>query len=198
MQTFPLLYAGSISYYATLFKTKQIGFDVHERYVKQTLRNRMYILSANGVQALSIPVIKPNGSKSLSSEVLVDDSSSWRTQHLKSLQTAYASSPYFEHYESEIKEILLNTELKNLMDFNLHFHCCIDTWLDLDIKNICLEKHEYSSELELFKSTFSERNKSYAAQKYMQVFTQKETFEADLSILDAIFNLGPMARKLLN
>lgn len=192
-----MLYAGSVSYYAALFHAKHVAFDIHERYVKQTLRNRMYILSANGVQALSIPVIKPNGSKSLSSEILIDDSSSWRMQHLKSLQTAYASSPYFEHYESEVKAILLNTELKNLMEFNLHFHSIISLWLDLDLENFCLNNYTYSTESELFKSTFSERNVLYRGERYIQVFTQKDTFESDLSILDAIFNLGPMARNLL-
>jgi hypothetical protein len=36
-----------------------------------------------------------------------------------------------------------------------------------------------------------------AEHEYQQVFVSKENFVPDLSILDAIFNLGPMARKLL-
>ena len=197
MHVFPLLYAGSISYYQALFKEECVVFDINERYVKQTLRNRMYILAANGVQALSIPVVRTLGSRSSSLEVLCDDSNAWRLQHFKSLQAAYASSPYFEHYESEVRAILLDTKLARLMDFNLVFHEAICRWLGLDFQAEFTSQHEYSVENEEFKAKFSQRNPEYVGQKYTQVFSQQDSFEGDLSILDAIFNLGPMARTLL-
>jgi hypothetical protein len=197
VHVFPLLYAGSISYYEALFKEQSVVFDLHERYVKQTLRNRIYILSANGVQPLSIPVVRTKGSRSSSLDVFCDDSTAWRLQHVKSLQAAYASSPYFEHYEQEVRAILLDTQLTRLMDFNLAFHQVICSWLGLDFRTEFTLQEAYSAEVEEYKAKYSLRNSEYEGQKYTQVFSQNGSFESDLSILDAIFNLGPMARTLL-
>lgn len=192
---FPVAYFGSVSYYKSLVQAGEISFELFEHYVKQTLRNRMAILSPNGVQNLSIPVIKPQGNKTITKNMLISDAENWQKVHWRAIESAYAASPYFEHYGSEVKQ-LIEFDSENLVDFNLNIHSRIVQWLDLPIQTRFTDT--YSTELQNgqdFRNAFRELDLQ-ADYHYTQVFSPEGKFVADLSILDAIFNLGPMARKL--
>ncbi|MCD6178831.1 MAG: WbqC family protein, partial [Bacteroidales bacterium] len=56
-------YFPPILHYAWLLKNQEISVEQFETFPKQTFRNRCVILSANGLQSLTVPVIKPNGAK---------------------------------------------------------------------------------------------------------------------------------------
>ena len=51
-------YLGPIEYYFHLINCKNVTIDTYENYVKQTYRNRCCILSPNGIQNLTIPLVK--------------------------------------------------------------------------------------------------------------------------------------------
>ena len=192
---FPIAYFGSISYYKDLVAHTDIVLEVHEHFVKQSVRNRTRILTANGMQELSVPIIKPNGSKTATKDILVSPTKDWRKDHWRALESAYKHTAYFEHYGEEVK-MLIYQNTSDLIGFDLQIIERIQMWLDLPysyecssefapIDNLatdyrfCYSKHSYKNEYQ-----------------YFQVFQDRFSFEGDLSILDALFNLGPMARKL--
>jgi hypothetical protein len=192
--SFPLLYFGSISYYQAIFRTENPVFDVHERYVKQTQRNRCSILGANGVLSLTIPVSKPNGSKSLYSDIQISPLSDWKKQHWKAIESAYSSAAYFDFYGMEVHELIFQ-ESSNLFDFNWKIHERICSWLSIN-PGIPLEIHTFSLGNEAQKAIFNDR-KEMEHITYYQLFQPNSNFEYDLSILDAIMNIGPLARKVI-
>lgn len=193
---FPIAYFGSVSYYQKMIQMKAISFEIQEHYVKQSLRNRITILSVSGIQHLSIPVSKPNGNKSTTQEIEISNAENWRKIHWKAIESAYASAPYFEHYGLEVKELIDNFEI-NLFKFNLHIHQRIVKWLQLPITSAETKSYDFDIRDELdFRIKFNNRNET-VDYHYHQVFSPTEKFEGDLSILDVIFNLGPMARKIL-
>lgn len=193
---FPIAYFGSISYYQKMVQMKSIQFELHEHYVKQTLRNRITILSVSGIQQLSIPVAKPNGNKTLTRDIVISNAENWRKLHWKAIESAYSSAPYFEHYSSEVKELIDNAET-NLYRYNLNIHQRIIDWLQLPISVDVTNSYdlELSAEFD-FRMKFNNLQETVDYQ-YQQVFSPNEKFEGDLSILDAIFNLGPMARNII-
>ncbi len=193
---FPVAYFGPVSYYQKMLQAEEISFEVHEHYVKQTLRNRTTILGANGIQNLSIPVIKPNGNKTLTKDILISYAENWQKNHWKAIESAYSPSPYFEHYGSEVKE-LVDFQTEDLIHFNQNIHQRIVQWLDLKLEEGF--SHSYLTDVDPandLRSAFKETAIS-ANYSYTQVFSPEGKFIPDLSMLDAIFNLGPMARKLI-
>jgi hypothetical protein len=191
---FPTAYFGSISYYKSLVQMEAISFELYEHYVKQNIRNRMSILGANGLLNLSIPVEKPNGNKTLTKDIRISYAENWQKNHWKAIESAYAPSPYFEHYESEVKELIFSQN-SNLVDFNLQIHLKIVEWLSLPIDHKFTESYEF--ELNPFQDFRKLNWPSTENSNYIKVFSSENILEDDLSILDAIFNLGPMARNLL-
>ena len=60
-------YAGSVDYYAAMLRFGCVGICGYERYNKRNKHlNRMEIAGTNGIQTLSVPLSKPNGSMKVS------------------------------------------------------------------------------------------------------------------------------------
>lgn len=191
---FPVAYFGPVAYYREMAQAGEILFEVHEHYVKQTLRNRTSILGPNGVQILSIPVIKPGGNKTLTKDIRIAYAENWQKNHWKAIESAYSPSPYFEHYGQEVKE-MIDFEESSLFHFNQNIHQNIVRWLGLDIQSGTTEMYTPALEND-FRNQFKDTG-DLSEKSYTQVFSPEGKFVPGLSILDAIFNLGPMARKLI-
>ena len=96
-----------------------------------------------------------------------------------------------------MKELLFN-ETHNLLKFNTAITQRIIDWLYLDTKiDFTTEFHPImDNDLRLSliqKDEFQEKIKA----PYIQVFPGDENYQESLSILDAIFCEGPMARNLI-
>ena len=192
---FPIAYFGSISYYKDVISKSSIEFEIQEHFVKQSIRNRSRILTANGSMELSIPVIKPNGSKTLTKDILILNSNDWRKDHWRAIESAYKHAAYFDHYGEEIKSLIYQ-ETKDLIGFNLNIMDRIQKWLDLPYYYSLTSDFSPINEINSdFRFGFTQHpfQNEY---KYFQVFQDKMSFVGDLSILDAILNLGPMARNI--
>lgn len=188
---FPVAYFGNIAYFRELFKEQNVLLESKEHFVKQTIRTRCEILTANGVQQLNIPVKKTMGSKTPMDEIEISFDTDWRKIHWKSIESAYASSPFFDHYGMEVKE-LIYANIDKLFDFNLNITNRIIDWLSLDLKiKRTLEFEPGNSEVDYRKIDFILRD---TLPVYMQTFGTKKEFIADMSILDLIFSEGPLAR----
>ena len=189
-QVFPTSYFGNLSYYFALIQESSIIFEAKEHFIKQTYRNRCEVLTGNGVQAISIPVIRKNGSKTSIDEVIISNHTDWRKDHWKAIESAYSNSPYFDHYGIEVKELIYNNET-NFLKFNEQIHLKICSWLGIETV------HQFSTEFSSTTESTYHFNENTSLKSYIQVFGDFKSFTPNLSILDAIFCLGPMARKLI-
>ena len=195
---FPTSYFGNIEYYKKLSSYDSVMIESYETYPKQTFRNRCEITTANGILSLSIPIEKPNGSKTRTNEILISSKEKWQLIHWRAIEAAYASSPYFEYYEPEVKELIFDED-DNLIQFNHNIIKRIKHWLDLPTKL------EYTNEYNLIDSNIDFRNlflksinpREFQHDHYQQVFEIENGFFQNVSILDAIFCLGPMSRLLI-
>jgi len=177
------------------FNAKHIVLDTHDSYVKQTYRSRCYIAAANGKLTLNIPIIHDgSGTSSLYRDIQIDHSQPWASNHLKSIMSAYKSSPYFEYYQDGF-ETLYSSIPDGLMEWNIKTMF----WLlnQLEIKPSTSESASYTGdELSTYLIT-AKKKTSRPLEPYMQVFQEKHGFLQPLSGLDLLFNLGPSARAYL-
>ena len=187
-------YLAPITYYAELINSKEAIIDTNENYVKQTYRNRCEILSPNGIQNLTIPLVKARQKKPTNKvKIAYDDN--WRKIHWKSLESAYRSSPYFEYYEDDFYPFYHEKEYEYLVDFNEALQNKIIELLSLEVEITQSEKYveDVASEND-FRALISPKNKSTLNfTKYIQVFGDRNGFNPNLSIVDLLFNEGPNA-----
>lgn len=197
MPILPTSYFGSIAYFKELAKHSVMQIEAHEHFPKQTYRNRCDILGGDGILSLSIPTKKPNGSKTTTENIILSDEENWRIRHWRAITSAYQSSAYFDYYSIEVKELLLS-ETENLLKFNTAITQRIIDWLYIDTKIELTTEFRPAMPNDLrfslvHKDGFQEKVKA----PYIQVFPGKENYQESLSILDAIFCEGPLARNLI-
>jgi len=96
-------YLGSIQYYTKLLNYNTICIEQYENFNKQSYRNRCHIYGANGLQSLTIPVNKGRTQKMLIKDVTLSYETAWPKNHLKSFESAYMSSPFYEFYIDDIR-----------------------------------------------------------------------------------------------
>ena len=192
-------YFPNIYQFIQIIKAKNILFEVSDNYQKQTFRNRTYIYGANGKLGLFIPVIHSHKNRELFKDVKISYESNWMDLHLKSLQSAYRSSPYFEYFEDDFIKLYSEKE-KFLADFNIKCIKLISNLLDLDLDfKISNEYVEKTNDIiDLRDLSNARKEKKIETPKYIQVFESKHGYLNNLSILDLIFSEGKNSVLLMN
>ena len=188
----PLNYFGSIRYFQELLRPQSV-IDIHEHYIKQTGRSRCEILSANGRIQLSVPVSKPYGSKTAIKDVEVSYNTDWQRVHWRAIESAYASSAFFDDYAFDIERLIFSGQ-KTLMGLDLASIQLVNSWLDLELDYHCSENFLEGLNINDLRNVDLESN---SIPRYYQLFSSSDNFESGLSVLDLIFSEGPMARKWL-
>jgi uncharacterized protein YraI len=87
-------YLAPVEYYMQLNIAEQVIIEKMDNYVKQTYRNRCVIATANGMQTLSIPVVKPDFHKCYTRDIRIADHGNWRHLHWNAIVSAYRSTPF--------------------------------------------------------------------------------------------------------
>lgn len=192
-------YFPNIHQFIQIIKANNILFEVSDNYQKQTFRNRTYIYGANGKLGLFIPVIHSHKNRELFKDVKISYESNWMDLHLKSLQSAYRSSPYFEYFEDDFIKLYSEKE-KFLADFNIKCIKLISNLLDLDLDfKISNEYVEKTNDIiDLRDLSNARKEKKIETPKYIQVFESKHGYLNNLSILDLIFSEGTNSVFLMN
>jgi len=190
----PISYFGPIKYYK-LLNTNDCKIEQHENYQKRTIRNRTKVLAANGILSLSVPLRKGK-TQSTITETLISNDTAWREVHIKSIKSAYSSSPYFEYYFDAIAELIAKPH-RTLFELDL---ATINHFSDLGIIEPVSFTKSYVKVLPEDQLDFRAEKDwlSQSIEPYIQVFESKFGFTPQLSILDALFNLGPETGKLIN
>ena len=172
--TFAAFYFGPIDYYAEMVKSQSLNIEVCENFQKQTYRNRMNILGANGKLMLNIPTLH-DGTR-IFKDLQPSYEYDWQKEHIKSLKSAYKSSPYFEYYEDDIIPILEKKE-KFLLDLNLKTIEFINQKLNLDLEIKQTEFYQIIDKEFDFRNQFSAKKPAqYELTEYAQVFDDKFEF----------------------
>jgi hypothetical protein len=192
-------YFPNIHQFRQIIKANNILFEVSDNYQKQTFRNRTYIYGANGKLGLFIPVIHTHKNRELFKDVKISYESNWMDLHLKSLQSAYRSSPYFEYFEDDFIKLYSEKE-KFLADFNIKCIKLISNLLDLDLDFKISSKYVEKTNdiIDLRDLSNARKEKKIETPKYIQVFESKHGYLNNLSILDLIFSEGKNSVLLMN
>lgn len=183
-------YFAPIIQYAVIAQSDKVVFEVHDNFQKQTYRNRCNIATANGKQALTVPFQHQKGVKLKTSEIKIDYKDNWQIQHLRALETAYSSSPFFEFYRDDIAP-LFQTKFERLLELNIATHNFISDAIELEIPTEFSTEYDMHSEMDFRTLAIAKNKMSYELKRYIQVFEPKLGFLSNLSILDLLFMEGP-------
>ena len=190
----PTFFAPIVQYVAMALES-DIIFEKHDNFQKQTYRNRCYIYGANGKQLLTVPVHRSeNGGRQKTKDIKIDNSFPWKRNIIRSLESSYRSSPYFEYYEDDIVKVF-EKDYDYLLDLNLFAHEVISESLQLEETLSYSNSFELESKVSLDMRHLASAKKAplYDFEKYTQVFDDKHGFISNLSILDLLFNEGTNA-----
>lgn len=206
MPSIPLLssaYLAPVRYFAHLYTAPHAVIETCDNYVKQTYRNRCLIAGPNGVQALTVPIEKPALGKVAMRDIRISDHGNWRHLHWNALQSSYERSPFFEYYADDLRPFYEH-RIEFLLDFNEGLQQTILNLLDLSPTILHTDAYLAAPSedmLDLREMISPKRpwqdDTTFTPQPYYQVFSHKHGFQADLSIVDLLFNMGPEARIIL-
>jgi hypothetical protein len=183
-----LYYLPNIQYFQELLKNEVLTFHLNDVYHRQTFRNRTEIIGPNGKMVLSIPTVKLLPDQRQFEKIKISYSEPWLKQHWKSFESAYRRSAYFEFYEDKFKPFYQKPSVEYLWEYNFELIKVILKLLKIEKEINLVNDHNYQrNEAELI----------LINKPYTQVFQNKLAFEANLSVIDLLFNTGPKAKDYL-
>lgn len=198
MNELPLCCFAPVSWYV-LYADENFCLAQDEYFQKQTYRNRFDILTGNGVQTLTIPVESTGGERKLLRDIRISPEYNGK-KTLQAIRSAYGNSAMYDFIEQELEELFLKEE-RFLFDFNMRSHNWVCRWYPKVVDQRSTESKvvsQRSTESKVLDERWKIRGtRPVELKSYPQVFADRFPFEKDLSILDAIFNLGKTSMKSL-
>ena len=189
-------YFGPVQWYQKLKRYDHCVIEQYDSYQKQTYRNRCVIATANGLQALTVPV-EVGGKKEEVREVRISDHNQWRRVHWNALQSAYSESPFFEYYADDIRPFF-EQKYEFLIDFNEAIRQKMCELLDIDTSvsyssGFMVHGSGFMDFREVIHAKHPQDDPEFQPRSYWQVFQHRYGFQPNLSILDLLFCMGPEA-----
>jgi hypothetical protein len=174
-------------------KANLVTFEMDDNFQKQTNRNRAYIYSPNGKQLLNVPIKHSKSPHQKTKDVRIENDFAWQKQHLKSLEAAYRSSPFFEYFEDLFQPIFAKKHTF-LMDLNMESMALVSSCLkfEFDFDETTEYFFDTGAKTDL-RSLINGKKDRTQLEKYTQVFGNKHGFINNLSSLDLLFNEGRYA-----
>lgn len=191
-----LQYLPNTTYFSLLAKADKVIIEQNENFVKQTYRNRTQILTPNGVDSLSIPLLGSQ-KKIKVDEIEIDHHQKWANRHWRAIKSAYGKAPFFEYYADYIEAEIYRNH-KTLFGLNLSLLTLCLKFLQIDTPILFTSTYQKSPDYPITdlrsaihpKKPFTSFPR-LAYTPYQQVFGS--SFVQGLSILDLLFSEGPNA-----
>jgi len=146
---------------------------------------------------------KLHGEKTPITDVEIDYTSPWQKIHLKSIQSAYQTSPFYEYYADDFNA-LYDEMPERLFDLNLRLLQYVLKQIDLKTDIHLTEAFEkIPGDIVDFRRSIQPKarlykpDESFVPAPYQQVFQERYGFLPNLSIIDLLFNEGPNALHII-
>lgn len=196
----PAAYLPSVEYFAYLLRGG-CTVDLGEHFVKRSERNRARILASGGVMELTVQVRHADRPRQPMREVRIDYSKRWQHQHWGALVASYKASPYFDFYAERL-EPFYRRQYDFLVDYNLGLLevLCGASGVALPaFSERYVEAATGDVDLRPKRrvATGKEKGPAFVAEPYVQVFSDRQPFAANLSVADLLFAEGPAAVSVL-
>ena len=199
-------YFGPVQWYQKLKRYDHCVIEQYDSYQKQTYRNRCVIATANGLQALTVPVDhSPLTIDHVQCKDLrISDHNQWRRVHWNALQSAYSESPFFEYYADDIRPFF-EQKYEFLIDFNEAIRQKMCELLDIETSvsyssgfmvhgsGFMVLGSGFMDFREVIHAKHPQDDPEFQPRSYWQVFQHRYGFQPNLSILDLLFCMGPEA-----
>jgi hypothetical protein len=190
-----------VFYFSRIVFHDKVFIEQHEHFIKQTFRNRYSILSPNGRVDLIIPVEHGRSPGLKIRDVKIAYHTEWQRNHWRTICTAYNNSPWFRDMEDEMKPYYVR-KWEYLFDFNQAYLTTIlgllnirkEIYLTTDFEMVPGSSANFREVISPKKDA-TQWDPGYLQPTYTQVFSDKFPFVAGLSILDLLFNEGPVAKE---
>ena len=195
-------YFGPIQWYQKLYRYDHCLIEQYDSFQKQTYRNRCVIATANGTQALTVPIEHlplTSHPSPLVKDLRISDHNQWRRVHWNALQSAYSESPFFEYYADDLRPFF-EKKYDFLIDFNEDIRQKVCELIDFKpsveyTKEFTSDNSLQTSVIFDFRDVINAKHPKpdadFEAKEYWQGFQHKHGFQSNLSILDLLFNMGP-------
>ena len=173
-----------------------VQLEACENYLKQSYRNRCYILAGDGPQMLQVPVV--HDADMLITAVRVDYSTPWVLRTERALDTAYETAAYYEYYRDSLFP-LLEAQPETLWELNLSLirwclercgiACRLEPTADFAAPDTLADDYRYCIHPKRPDTVLSSLGMD---KPYYQVFRDRlGSYTPGMSILDLLFNEGP-------
>jgi hypothetical protein len=157
-----------------------------ENFVKQSYRNRFDISTANGIQTLTIPVVSTGGIRTAFKEVKISPEFNGQKM-MQAIRSAYGKAAYYEFVVDDLERVFTK-ETHFLQDFNLATFEWAKKYTGTELRWTSHLDEKY------YDQAWKKRmERPVSLTPYLQVFSDRKPFEADLSILDVIMNQGKVS-----
>lgn len=193
-----IAYAPPVQYFAKLLKG-DCTIEQHENFQKRTYRNRCYIATPTGPEALAIP-IEGGGAQRHTPirEVRISSHNNWQDKHWSALCTHYRATPFFEYYAPELEPFFLPNPPGNGFLFDYNWELILLLIKMLGITQLPTLSTEFNppaqSNLTALLQPHSEwQDPHFVPKPYYQPYRTQAEFLPNCSVLDLLFNLGPEA-----
>lgn len=184
----PVYLLPPVAWFVELAKNKnKLNLDAEALFLKQSLRNRYWVIGPNKTQILTVP-IDGNTKNETIRQVRVSYAENWISGHLNALKTAYGKSPFFEFYDYKI-EAIFKLKIDSVFELNMAFLDFAFKALQMEVSistNTITDRHTRNE-------AFYWQQMSESLPAYKQVFDNRFGFVPFVSIIDLIFNKGPNA-----
>ena len=191
------------------------------QYQRGDFNNRNRILNNEKVIWLTVPVDDGSRFQRTIKDIRIFGNH-WKKKHLRSLEVSYQKSKYFEFYYEKIENILLK-KYNFLVDLNYDLLLFFINEIDLNVKVIKASDYDFKGKksdlildmcekLKAQHYVFGSQGKNYVNQKSFEkkkitlefqnykhpIYTQlSKNFFPNLSIIDLLFNEGPLSKKII-
>lgn len=197
-------YFPPVQWMQKLHRYGHVVIEQHDNFIKQTYRNRCLIATANGVQALTVPIEKYEGAKCPMRDIRISDHGEWRHLHWNALVSAYGESPFFIYYADDLHPFF-EKRWKYLVDFNMAITEKLCELLDIrpnitlsesytDCEALQQEAHG-TARIDDYRDAIRPKHPlpdpTFSQRQYYQVHALRQGFQPNMSAVDLLCNEGP-------